>query len=142
MPDGGALAAADRPVWFENDDDAAGAMARERALKTWRRDRKGHPIEVQNARLGGSVPEGQASPGVWAQVRVKARGQRCDMTHRERQKGAERAIVSVSMRRTRRERFERQAGAVERRRHPRRGWRCLAGVRQRKNPPRISADGF
>jgi predicted GIY-YIG superfamily endonuclease len=49
------VAGADRMFWFEIDGDAAGAMARERAPKKWRRGWKSHLIEGQRRRLGGSV---------------------------------------------------------------------------------------
>jgi hypothetical protein len=39
---------ADELFWFENDDDALGAMARGRELKNWRRGWKGHVTEEQD----------------------------------------------------------------------------------------------
>jgi putative endonuclease len=38
----------DRLVWFETHDDPAAAIAREKALKRWRRDCKIRLIEEQN----------------------------------------------------------------------------------------------
>ena len=38
----------DRLVWFETDDDPTAAIAREKALKRWRRDWKICLIEEQN----------------------------------------------------------------------------------------------